>query len=70
LLGLAVSDDVIELIGDGLEGGRIRRGGRVCAKFERECLVLALERVEARIQGGYRSLKRVGSRSPVSKASW
>ncbi|MGA8353478.1 MAG: hypothetical protein WB698_04850 [Solirubrobacteraceae bacterium] len=51
MLGLAVGDDVIELVGDGLERGRIRRGGLVCVKFERECLVLVVEGVEARIQG-------------------
>jgi hypothetical protein len=41
---------VIELIGDGVEGGRIRHCG-ICGHFECECLIMAVERIEARIQG-------------------
>ncbi|HWY19512.1 MAG TPA: hypothetical protein VNY27_12490 [Solirubrobacteraceae bacterium] len=52
MLRLAVGDDVIESVGDGLEGGRIRRCGRVCGEFEGKCLVLAVKGVEARIQRG------------------
>jgi hypothetical protein len=52
LLGLAVGDGVIEVVGDGLECCCIRLCGRLCCEFTGECLVLALEGVEACIQGG------------------
>lgn len=52
MVTVAGGDDAAEFVGDGFEAGRIRRRGRVCGDFECECLVLAVERVEARIQGG------------------
>jgi hypothetical protein len=52
LVGVACGDDVAEFIGDGFESRGIRRCGRVCGEFAGEFLVLGLEGVKARIQGG------------------
>lgn len=52
LIGVARGDDAGELVGDGVECGRVRCCGRVCGEFACEWLVLVLERVQTRVEGG------------------
>jgi hypothetical protein len=52
LISVAVGDDVGELVGNRVERCRVGRCGRVCGEFVGECLVLALEGVQACVEGG------------------
>jgi hypothetical protein len=51
LLGLAVGDDVLKPISDGAEGRRIRRCGRVCAKFGEDLAMRAASRADFLLTG-------------------
>jgi hypothetical protein len=51
LLGLAVGDDVVEPISDGMERIRVGGCGCVCRDFAGECFILPLEGFEACVEG-------------------
>lgn len=52
MVGVARLDDLIEMVGDGVERCRIGGRGRVCGEVAGERLVLAAQAVEARVEAG------------------